>query len=166
MQTYTGVNVCVSYMLFLWIQELHNQCRQTKKLDQDRESACYEYVIHNGACIPECPSGYTTINSTTYVWLSLTHTYTHSPLMPPQTLLCYWWRSSLHDRRCDHNPQQIVPLWSLLWSLNTLDNICTQEMMVLEVDQTKGKKVFFFHCGKSSVLCGKAAGLLGTHDVQ
>uniref|UniRef100_A0A671YVD5 Tyrosine-protein kinase receptor n=1 Tax=Sparus aurata TaxID=8175 RepID=A0A671YVD5_SPAAU len=32
---------------------------------QDRESACYEYVIHNGACIPECPSGYTTINSTT-----------------------------------------------------------------------------------------------------
>uniref|UniRef100_A0A671YVM9 Tyrosine-protein kinase receptor n=1 Tax=Sparus aurata TaxID=8175 RepID=A0A671YVM9_SPAAU len=26
---------------------------------------CYEYVIHNGACIPECPSGYTTINSTT-----------------------------------------------------------------------------------------------------
>uniref|UniRef100_A0A671YVF5 Tyrosine-protein kinase receptor n=1 Tax=Sparus aurata TaxID=8175 RepID=A0A671YVF5_SPAAU len=36
-----------------------------QKLDQDRESACYEYVIHNGACIPECPSGYTTINSTT-----------------------------------------------------------------------------------------------------
>uniref|UniRef100_A0A673BQU2 Tyrosine-protein kinase receptor n=1 Tax=Sphaeramia orbicularis TaxID=375764 RepID=A0A673BQU2_9TELE len=29
------------------------------------ESNCYEYVIHNGACIPECPSGYTTINSTT-----------------------------------------------------------------------------------------------------
>uniref|UniRef100_A0A8D0AMB2 Tyrosine-protein kinase receptor n=1 Tax=Sander lucioperca TaxID=283035 RepID=A0A8D0AMB2_SANLU len=24
---------------------------------------CHEYVIHNGACIPECPSGYTTINS-------------------------------------------------------------------------------------------------------
>uniref|UniRef100_A0A671YWV3 Tyrosine-protein kinase receptor n=1 Tax=Sparus aurata TaxID=8175 RepID=A0A671YWV3_SPAAU len=53
---------CVS---FGFCQELHNQCRQTKKLDQDRESACYEYVIHNGACIPECPSGYTTINSTT-----------------------------------------------------------------------------------------------------
>uniref|UniRef100_A0A672HE52 Tyrosine-protein kinase receptor n=1 Tax=Salarias fasciatus TaxID=181472 RepID=A0A672HE52_SALFA len=31
---------------------------------QDRESGCYEYVIHNGACIHECPSGYT-INSTT-----------------------------------------------------------------------------------------------------
>ncbi|KAF3690899.1 Insulin receptor [Channa argus] len=46
-------------------QELHNQCKQTKKLNQDRESSCYEYVIHNGACIPECPSGYTTVNSTT-----------------------------------------------------------------------------------------------------
>uniref|UniRef100_A0A3B4XXZ6 Tyrosine-protein kinase receptor n=1 Tax=Seriola lalandi dorsalis TaxID=1841481 RepID=A0A3B4XXZ6_SERLL len=40
-------------------------CQQTKKLNQDRESGCYEYVIHNGACITECPSGYTTINSTT-----------------------------------------------------------------------------------------------------
>uniref|UniRef100_A0AAQ4PR90 Tyrosine-protein kinase receptor n=1 Tax=Gasterosteus aculeatus aculeatus TaxID=481459 RepID=A0AAQ4PR90_GASAC len=29
------------------------------------ELGCHEYVIHNGACIPECPSGYTTINSTT-----------------------------------------------------------------------------------------------------
>ncbi|TMS20147.1 Insulin receptor, partial [Larimichthys crocea] len=45
--------------------ELHNQCKQTKKLNQDRESGCSEYVIHNGACIQECPSGYTTINSTT-----------------------------------------------------------------------------------------------------
>uniref|UniRef100_A0A7N8Y4L7 Tyrosine-protein kinase receptor n=1 Tax=Mastacembelus armatus TaxID=205130 RepID=A0A7N8Y4L7_9TELE len=27
--------------------------------------SCHEYVIHDGACIPECPSGYTTINSTT-----------------------------------------------------------------------------------------------------
>uniref|UniRef100_A0A673BJM2 Tyrosine-protein kinase receptor n=1 Tax=Sphaeramia orbicularis TaxID=375764 RepID=A0A673BJM2_9TELE len=36
-----------------------------QKLNQDTESNCYEYVIHNGACIPECPSGYTTINSTT-----------------------------------------------------------------------------------------------------
>uniref|UniRef100_A0A8C4GV38 Tyrosine-protein kinase receptor n=1 Tax=Dicentrarchus labrax TaxID=13489 RepID=A0A8C4GV38_DICLA len=33
------------------------------------ESGCYEYVIHNGACIPECPSGYTTINSTTLTCL-------------------------------------------------------------------------------------------------
>ena len=40
--------------------------------------------------------------------------------------------------------------------------------MVLEADQTEGQKFFFFfsHCGKSPVLCGKAAGLLGTHDVQ
>ncbi|XP_056235252.1 insulin receptor b [Seriola aureovittata] len=53
---------CIS---FSFCQELHNQCKQTKKLNQDRESGCYEYVIHNGACITECPSGYTTINSTT-----------------------------------------------------------------------------------------------------
>nr|BAB83667.1 insulin receptor [Paralichthys olivaceus] len=53
---------CVS---FSFCQELHNQCKQTKKLNQDRELSCNEYVIHNGACIPECPSGYTTINSTT-----------------------------------------------------------------------------------------------------
>ncbi|KAM7388215.1 hypothetical protein PAMP_024407 [Pampus punctatissimus] len=52
---------CVS---FSFCQELHNQCKQTKKLNQDRESGCHEYVIHNGACITECPSGYTTINST------------------------------------------------------------------------------------------------------
>lgn len=44
-------------------------------MNQDRESKCYEYVIHNGACIPECPSGYTTINSTMYV--RPTHTYYH-----------------------------------------------------------------------------------------
>eukprot|EP00064_Thunnus_orientalis_P019025 superscaffoldBa00004592_g19135 len=55
---------CIS---FSFCQELHNQCKQTKKLNQDRESSCAEYVIHNGACIPECPSGYTTINSTMYV---------------------------------------------------------------------------------------------------
>ncbi|KAI9520500.1 hypothetical protein NQZ68_017201 [Dissostichus eleginoides] len=53
---------CIS---FSFCQELHNQCTQTKKLNQDREQGCHEYVIHNGACIPECPSGYTTINSTT-----------------------------------------------------------------------------------------------------
>ncbi|XP_062251588.1 insulin receptor b [Platichthys flesus] len=53
---------CVS---FSFCQDLHNQCKQTKKLNQDRELSCNEYVIHNGACIPECPSGYTTINSTT-----------------------------------------------------------------------------------------------------
>ncbi|XP_058495075.1 insulin receptor b [Solea solea] len=53
---------CIS---FAFCQELHNQCKQTKKLNQDRESVCDEYVIHNGACIPECPSGYTIRNSTT-----------------------------------------------------------------------------------------------------
>ncbi|KAM3620250.1 uncharacterized protein V6R79_020464 [Siganus canaliculatus] len=53
---------CVS---FSFCQELHNQCKQMKKLNQDREAICEEYVIHNGACISECPSGYTTINSTT-----------------------------------------------------------------------------------------------------
>ncbi|XP_029004833.1 insulin receptor b [Betta splendens] len=52
---------CISFSL---CQELHNQCKQTKKMNQDRDSGCYEYVIHNGACIPECPSGYTTVNST------------------------------------------------------------------------------------------------------
>lgn len=52
---------CVS---FAFCQDLHNECKQIKKMNQDRESKCYEYVIHNGACIPECPSGYTTINST------------------------------------------------------------------------------------------------------
>lgn len=49
------------------IQDLHNQCKQAKKISQGRESTCHDYVIHNGACIPECPSGYTTMNSTTYV---------------------------------------------------------------------------------------------------
>ncbi|KAK7889502.1 hypothetical protein WMY93_025062 [Mugilogobius chulae] len=52
---------CVS---FSFCQDLHNQCKQIKKMNQDRESSCFEYVIHNGACIPECPSGYT-INFTT-----------------------------------------------------------------------------------------------------
>lgn len=49
---------CVS---FSFCQDLHNQCKQLKKLNQDREN-CQENVIHNGACIPECPSGYTIIN--------------------------------------------------------------------------------------------------------
>ncbi|XP_057182404.1 insulin receptor b [Triplophysa rosa] len=45
---------CVS---FQFCQDLHNQCR-------GKSGDCHEYVIHNGACIPECPSGYTTMNST------------------------------------------------------------------------------------------------------
>ncbi|XP_024135066.1 insulin receptor b isoform X2 [Oryzias melastigma] len=52
---------CVS---FSFCQERHNQCSQIKKQNQDREAGCFEYVIHEGACIPECPSGYTTPNST------------------------------------------------------------------------------------------------------
>uniref|UniRef100_A0A3P9HJ73 Tyrosine-protein kinase receptor n=1 Tax=Oryzias latipes TaxID=8090 RepID=A0A3P9HJ73_ORYLA len=52
---------CVS---FSFCKELHDQCSQTKKQNQDREASCVEYVIHEGACIPECPSGYTTLNST------------------------------------------------------------------------------------------------------
>ncbi|XP_051549350.1 insulin receptor-like isoform X1 [Myxocyprinus asiaticus] len=46
---------CVS---FKFCQDLHNQCK-------GKSSDCHEYVIHNGACVPECPSGYTTMNSTT-----------------------------------------------------------------------------------------------------
>uniref|UniRef100_A0A673HGJ5 Tyrosine-protein kinase receptor n=1 Tax=Sinocyclocheilus rhinocerous TaxID=307959 RepID=A0A673HGJ5_9TELE len=45
---------CVS---FKFCQDLHNQCK-------GKSGDCHEYVIHNGACIPECPSGYTTMNST------------------------------------------------------------------------------------------------------
>ncbi|XP_030628980.1 insulin receptor a isoform X1 [Chanos chanos] len=44
---------------FSFCQELNNKCKQAKGSD------CHEYVIHDGACIPECPSGYTTVNSTT-----------------------------------------------------------------------------------------------------
>ncbi|KAK6291194.1 hypothetical protein J4Q44_G00384050 [Coregonus suidteri] len=46
---------------FSFCQDLHNNCKQSKSSD------CHEYVIHNGACIPECPSGYTTVNSTTLI---------------------------------------------------------------------------------------------------
>uniref|UniRef100_H3ANU2 receptor protein-tyrosine kinase n=1 Tax=Latimeria chalumnae TaxID=7897 RepID=H3ANU2_LATCH len=42
---------------FDFCQELHNKCKNS------RESGCHQYVIHNGECIPECPSGYT-MNST------------------------------------------------------------------------------------------------------
>uniref|UniRef100_A0A667YS26 Tyrosine-protein kinase receptor n=1 Tax=Myripristis murdjan TaxID=586833 RepID=A0A667YS26_9TELE len=49
---------CVS---FAFCQELHNKCKRDK--EQSKSPDCHEYVIHNGACIPECPSGYTTVNS-------------------------------------------------------------------------------------------------------
>ncbi|KAG5276137.1 hypothetical protein AALO_G00128270 [Alosa alosa] len=51
---------CVS---FKYCQELHNACRQRKEKEKEKEHDCHEYVIHNGACVPECPSGYTTMNS-------------------------------------------------------------------------------------------------------
>uniref|UniRef100_A0A3Q3XF24 Tyrosine-protein kinase receptor n=1 Tax=Mola mola TaxID=94237 RepID=A0A3Q3XF24_MOLML len=49
---------CVS---FSFCKDLHNSCKQEKERYKSPE--CHEYVIHNGACIPECPSGYTTVNS-------------------------------------------------------------------------------------------------------
>ncbi|CAN9503462.1 unnamed protein product [Ophioblennius macclurei] len=49
---------CVS---FAFCQDLHNRCKREKERSKSPE--CHEYVIHNGACIPECPSGYTTVNS-------------------------------------------------------------------------------------------------------
>uniref|UniRef100_A0A3B5PRA9 Tyrosine-protein kinase receptor n=1 Tax=Xiphophorus maculatus TaxID=8083 RepID=A0A3B5PRA9_XIPMA len=48
---------CVS---FSFCQDLHSQCKKSKNLDAN----CHEYVIYNGACIQECPSGYSS-NSTT-----------------------------------------------------------------------------------------------------
>ncbi|CAG5896505.1 unnamed protein product [Menidia menidia] len=50
---------CVS---FAFCQDLHNRCKREK--ERSKNTDCHEYVIHNGACIPECPSGYTTVNST------------------------------------------------------------------------------------------------------
>ncbi|XP_038573533.1 insulin receptor a isoform X2 [Micropterus salmoides] len=49
---------CVS---FDFCQDLHNRCKREK--EHNKSPDCHEYVIHNGACIPECPSGYTTVNS-------------------------------------------------------------------------------------------------------
>ncbi|XP_068196167.1 insulin receptor a [Antennarius striatus] len=55
--TYKGWR-CVS---FSFCQELHNKCKQDQ--ERNKNSECHEYVVHNGACIPDCPSGYTTVNS-------------------------------------------------------------------------------------------------------
>uniref|UniRef100_A0A8C4DUP5 Tyrosine-protein kinase receptor n=1 Tax=Dicentrarchus labrax TaxID=13489 RepID=A0A8C4DUP5_DICLA len=55
--TYKGWR-CVS---FAFCQDLHNRCKREK--EHSKSPDCHEYVIHNGACIPECPSGYTTVNS-------------------------------------------------------------------------------------------------------
>uniref|UniRef100_A0A7N6FJJ3 Tyrosine-protein kinase receptor n=1 Tax=Anabas testudineus TaxID=64144 RepID=A0A7N6FJJ3_ANATE len=49
---------CVSVS---FCQDLHNKCKREK--EHSKGNDCHEYVIHNGACIPECPSGYTTVNS-------------------------------------------------------------------------------------------------------
>ncbi|XP_053740412.1 insulin receptor a [Synchiropus splendidus] len=59
--TYKGWR-CVT---FAFCQELHNKCKQEKEFSRNPD--CHEYVIHNGACIPECPSGFTAVNSTTLV---------------------------------------------------------------------------------------------------
>uniref|UniRef100_A0A674N3A4 Tyrosine-protein kinase receptor n=1 Tax=Takifugu rubripes TaxID=31033 RepID=A0A674N3A4_TAKRU len=56
--TYKGWR-CVS---FSFCYDLHNKCKREK---ERRNAECHEYVIHKGACIPECPSGYTTVNSFT-----------------------------------------------------------------------------------------------------
>ncbi|XP_034038276.1 insulin receptor a isoform X2 [Thalassophryne amazonica] len=53
---------CVS---FAFCQELHNKCKREK--ERSKSADCHEYVIHSGACIPECPSGYTTVNSSTLI---------------------------------------------------------------------------------------------------
>ncbi|KAF3858021.1 hypothetical protein F7725_011222 [Dissostichus mawsoni] len=52
--TYRGWR-CVS---FGFCQDLHNRCKREK--ERSKSADCHEYVIHNGACIHECPSGYTT----------------------------------------------------------------------------------------------------------
>ncbi|KAM9789417.1 insulin receptor a [Neosynchiropus ocellatus] len=49
---------------FAFCQELHNKCKREEEFSRND---CHEYVIHNGACIPECPSGFTAVNSTTLV---------------------------------------------------------------------------------------------------
>ncbi|XP_029970306.1 insulin receptor a [Salarias fasciatus] len=50
---------CVS---FAFCQDLHNRCKREK--ERSKSPDCHEYVIHNGTCIPECPSGYTTVSAT------------------------------------------------------------------------------------------------------
>uniref|UniRef100_A0A8D3C4A4 Tyrosine-protein kinase receptor n=1 Tax=Scophthalmus maximus TaxID=52904 RepID=A0A8D3C4A4_SCOMX len=40
------------------------RCREK---EHTKSPDCHEYVIHNGACIPECPSGYTTVNSSSLI---------------------------------------------------------------------------------------------------
>ncbi|XP_035026675.1 insulin receptor a isoform X1 [Hippoglossus stenolepis] len=46
---------------FAFCQDLHNKCKREK--ERKKNPDCYEYVIHNGACVADCPSGYTTVNS-------------------------------------------------------------------------------------------------------
>ncbi|XP_051944822.1 insulin receptor a [Hippocampus zosterae] len=49
---------CVS---FHFCRELNERCKREK--ERGRSPECHQYVIHDGACVPECPSGYTTVNS-------------------------------------------------------------------------------------------------------
>nr|BAB83668.1 insulin receptor [Paralichthys olivaceus] len=46
---------------FAFCQDLHNKCKREK--ERAKNPDCHEYVIHNGACVADCPSGYTTVNS-------------------------------------------------------------------------------------------------------
>uniref|UniRef100_A0A8C4E0E0 Tyrosine-protein kinase receptor n=1 Tax=Dicentrarchus labrax TaxID=13489 RepID=A0A8C4E0E0_DICLA len=71
--TYKGWR-CVS---FAFCQDLHNRCKREK--EHSKSPDCHEYVIHNGACIPECPSGYTTVNSSAKAGLIMCmHTHEHT----------------------------------------------------------------------------------------
>ncbi|CAL8279425.1 unnamed protein product [Lota lota] len=51
---------CVSQA---FCQELHSRCKRDKEQRKSKSPDCHEYVLHEGACIPECPSGYTMVNS-------------------------------------------------------------------------------------------------------
>ncbi|KAJ3595166.1 hypothetical protein NHX12_004470, partial [Muraenolepis orangiensis] len=51
---------CVSQA---FCQELHSSCKRDKEQKKGKGPDCHEYVLHAGACILECPSGYTTVNS-------------------------------------------------------------------------------------------------------
>ncbi|GCB73640.1 hypothetical protein scyTo_0002720 [Scyliorhinus torazame] len=50
---------------FSFCQTLHNECKPSK------ETECTQYVIHNGECMPECPSGYI-VNATSLLCVPCT----------------------------------------------------------------------------------------------
>ncbi|KAL0612087.1 Insulin receptor [Plecturocebus cupreus] len=51
---------------FSFCQDLHYKCKNS------RRQSCYQYVIHNNKCLPECPSGYT-MNSSNEPGMILAH---------------------------------------------------------------------------------------------